>query len=71
MKLFDETYTYTTQAQVRAAFWRQLPANLQKQRREGGQNAQTCTIRCAFVDFVDLLARSRAISGALANRVTL
>lgn len=65
----------TTQAQVRAAFWRDHP-NFDFQAREAGirskgQDAQCATVRCAFVDYVDWLARDGQISEALASRVTL
>ena len=70
--------TYTTQAQVRTAFWqahpevsrkRLPPFNVASCRRvQGGYVTDT---RCAFVDYVDMLARSGEISEALAERVTL
>jgi hypothetical protein len=67
--------TYTTQAQVRAAFWSAYP-DFDFQAREAGirskgQNAQCATVRCTFIDFVDALACNGDISDALANRVTL
>lgn len=62
--------TITTQAQVRAAFWRDLdtqePVNTRKR-----QNDQPADVRMAFVDYVDMLARSGEISQTLAGRVTL
>jgi hypothetical protein len=69
------TYTYTNQKQVRAAFWEQFP-EFEIEARDRGtlskrQNEQTVDTRCAFVDFVDALARNGDISEALANRVTL
>lgn len=60
--------TYTTQTQVRAAFW---AANPQLLRRTGGKNAQTCDTRVAFVDWIEHLQRAGQISAALAQRVTL
>ena len=69
---------YTTQKQVRAAFWRAA--------REGNWTAvtprlitdysgkgkmHTTDTRCAFADYVDSLSKSGEISEALANRVTL
>jgi hypothetical protein len=68
-------YTYTTQKQVRAAFWDANP-NFDYQARcagirSKGQNAQCATVRCAFVDFVDMLCRNEDISDNLAQRVTL
>ena len=73
---------YTNQAQVRAAFWRDvdthgvsalLRGRASKPRRFYGksQNQLPADIRCAFVDFVDVLARDGAITGRLAERVTL
>ena len=61
-------YTYTTQAQVRAAFFDFYPA-----RRVKGwtQNRYDVTTRCAFCDFVDALQKEGHISEALADRVTL
>lgn len=68
-------YTYTTRAQIRAAFWEAHPSFDHQAREAGirskGQNAQCATVRCAFVDFVDSLARNGDISAALAARVTL
>lgn len=68
-------YTMTTQKQVRAAFWNAHPSFDHQARAAGirskGQNAQCATVRCAFVDFVDYLARSGQISESLADRVTL
>ena len=65
----------TTQKQIRAAFWQSFP-HLEEQARAAGilskrQNHHCATVRCAFVDFVDSLARSGQISDALASRVTL
>ena len=65
----------TNQKQVRAAFWEAHPS-FDHQAREAGirsksQNHQCATVRCAFVDFVDSLARNGSISESLANRVTL
>jgi hypothetical protein len=64
--------TYTTQPQIRAAFW-SLMFDEGKPRRFYGktQNELPTDIRVAFVDFVDSLARDGTISEALAHRVTL
>lgn len=61
--------TYTTQTQVRIAFWADHP----QFRRVPGkrQNDYPADIRAAFVDFVDMLCRNGTISDALAQRVTL
>jgi hypothetical protein len=65
----------TTQKQIRAAFWETYP-DFEFQAREAGifsksQNHHCATVRCAFVDYVDSLAKSGQISEKLANRVTL
>ena len=65
----------TTQKQVRAAFW-DAHAHFDEQARAAGirskgQNEQCATVRCAFVDFVDSLARDGTISESLAQRVAL
>lgn len=62
------TYTYTTQAQIRSAFWNNHP---NAERRPGRQNAQPADTRMAFVDYVEMLERDGQISAALAQRVTL
>ena len=61
--------TYTTESAVRAAFWRAHPhlTRVKGQR----QNRYPADVRAAWVDFVDHLARSGAISESLAQRVTL
>lgn len=68
-------YGMTTQAQVRKAFWEAHPSFDHQARAAGirskGQNVQCATVRCAFVDYVDALARNGDISEALAARVTL
>jgi hypothetical protein len=65
----------TNQKQVRAAFWNQLPDYLEGEARifvKGRrQNQYPTDTRCAFVDFVDMLARNGDISESLAQRVTL
>jgi hypothetical protein len=72
------TYTYTSQKQVRAAFWREcsnLPGLNITPRRirnySGNGLMHNTDTRCTFVDFVDALASNGDISQALANRVTL
>jgi hypothetical protein len=62
---------FTTQAQVRAAFWQgnqHLRAQFRARKR---QNEYGATIRCEFVDFVDMLARDGHIKESLAQKVTL
>lgn len=68
-------HTYTTQAQVRAAFWAAFPS-FDEQARAAGlrwkrQNEHCATVRCSFTDFVDQLVRNGDISEKLAQRVTL
>lgn len=62
-------FTYTTQKQIRAAFWEQHP---QFKRRSGWtQNDYPTDTRLTFIDFVDCLEKDGQISEALANRTTL
>lgn len=64
-------YEFTTITQVRRAFW-QGNEHLQHHYKRGKRQNDYCTtIRCEFVDFVDMLARERFISESLAQRVTL
>jgi len=64
-------YIYTTQSQVRAAFWEAHP-NASRERVKGFEpRVYVCDTRCAFVDFVDALHRNGDISDELADRVTL
>ena len=62
-------YDFTTEAQVRKAFWQGMPKGVQvRGKRQNGYNA---TIRSEWVEFVDMLARNEHISEALAERITL
>jgi hypothetical protein len=65
--------TYTTQAQIRAAFWDAHPdADRRKIKDYAGTGQMHVTdTRCAFVDFLDMLRRDGHITEALANRATL
>jgi hypothetical protein len=68
-------HSITTQRQIRAAFWESHP-HIEEQVRAAGikskpQNEHCATVRCAFVDFLDTLARNGEISEALAQRATL
>lgn len=67
--------TYTTQKQVRAAFWDAHPAHALMAVRSGRpskrQNDQPVETRIAFIDFVDMLACNGHVSDSLAQRVTL
>ena len=57
---------YTTQKQIRAAFYAEHPTAKRR-----AQNNQPADIRTAFVDFVDYLHRAGLISDSLADRATL
>ena len=64
---------FTTQKQVRAAFWDMADSMngdgiTRRKLSDGGYSTDT---RCAFVDFVDMLERDGQITEALAQRVTL
>lgn len=61
-------YDFTTEGQVRKAFWVGLEQFRVRGRR---QNEYDATIRSEWVEFVDCLARNGHISEALASRVTL
>ena len=62
-------YEFTTQKQIRAAFWQGVP----KYQKISGwtQNDYKTLIRCEFVEFVDMLERDSLISESLANKTTL
>ncbi len=63
--------TFTTEGQIRKAFW-QGNVHLRAQYARGKrQNDYNATIRSEFVEFVDMLARDGHISESLAQRVTL
>ncbi len=68
-------YLYTTQPQIRKAFWEQHPQHEAHARKWGiktaPQNRHNCDTRQAFCDFIDRLAWNDEISDALANRATL
>lgn len=62
---------YTTQVQLRAAFWDAVP-NLRWRYVKGKrQNSYPADVRMAWVDFVDHMARSKEITEKLAHRATL
>lgn len=69
------SYTYTTQKQIREAFWEAHPDMDLEARKRGtrskGQNEQYEETRIAFCDFIEHLHRSGEISDALLQRVTL
>lgn len=68
-------HTYTTQQQIRAAFWDAHPTAEAEARRRGtkskGHNAQTADTRTAFCLFLNDLAMAGHISDRLADRATL
>jgi hypothetical protein len=62
----------TNQAEIRDAFWLTFCVDGKPREYRGKRQNQLPTdVRCAFVDFVDHLAREGAISEALAARATL
>ena len=62
-----------TIAEVRRAFWELHPDLPRKKIKNytGTEKMYPTDTRCAFVDFVDYLARDGQITQSLANRVTL
>lgn len=66
------SYTYTTQAAVRAAFWNATSSeNSHQYRRNKRQNDYPADIRMEWVEFIDYAEKYGLISEALAQRVTL
>lgn len=66
-------YDYTTQREVRRAFWEAHP-KLPRRRitnHSGNGKMYPTDTRCAFTDFIDQLSKSNQISQELAGRVTL
>ena len=65
--------TYTTQKQIRAAFWQAFPHLSRRKITDytGTGKMHTTDTRCAFVDFIDALERSGQIKPDLADRATL
>lgn len=66
-------YDYTTQREVRRAFWEAHPT-LPRRRitnYSGNGKMYPTGTRCAFADFIDQLSKSNQISQELAGRVTL
>ncbi len=62
----------TNQRDLRTAFWHQNPQYKRSEMvKMGNQFFFKADIRCAFVDWVDSLARDGQISEALAQRATL
>lgn len=66
--------TYTTQQEIRDAFWEAHPGlvcRMTPYNTIESQNRQPADTRAAFVDFVDQLARNNDITEELAGDVTL
>lgn len=61
---------FTTQAQVRRAFWSGFPAG-HPWRKKRSDRSYCTDVRVEFVDFVDMLARGGLITEKLASAVTL
>jgi hypothetical protein len=65
-------HTYTTQREVRDAFWNVFCVEGKPREFWGkSQNELPADVRVAFVEFVDALEKNGDISEALAQRVTL
>ena len=66
---------YTTQKQIRKAFWNYLkevdPKLYAEGKRSKPQNEQVTDVRCSFVWFIDGLARDGQITEKMAQKVTL
>lgn len=56
---------------VRDAFWEAHPEYKAEYRKTYRQNDYRVDIRCAFVEYVDVLCRNNQITDKLADRVTL
>lgn len=59
-----------TITEVRKAFWETSEFS-ERYNKRNSQNEYHVDIRCAFVDYVDMLARDGQISESLAQRATL
>ena len=62
-------FPYTTQKDLRSAFWESHPQYKRKGRQT--QNQYDATICTAWNDFVDMMQKSNQISEKLAARATL
>ena len=66
---------YTTQKQIRKAFWQHLkegnPELYAEGKRSKPQNEQVTDVRCAFVQFIDELAKDGQITEEMNQKVTL
>lgn len=71
-----KTYTYTTQRELRAAFFREhagMPGISPRRitNYAGTGKMHNTDTRCAWCDWIDALNKNGEISDALANRATL
>ncbi len=69
-------YTFTTQRQVRRAFWLEcgkLPGVTKRKimNYAGNGKMHNTDTRCTFADYIDALSKNHMISQELAQRVTL
>ena len=65
-------YSYTTQREIRDAFWNVYFVEGKPRKYYGkSQNDFPADVRMAFVDFIDYLRADDAISESLARKVTL
>lgn len=60
-----------TITEVRESFWASHPEFKEFYQVSKRQNQYNVTIRCCFVEYVDLLLKDGTISESLSNRVTL
>lgn len=65
--------TYTTQRELRRAFWAQHPTLSRRRIKNysGNGTMHVTDTRCAFNDWIDALSKDGSISQELAQRVTL
>ena len=64
---------YTTQRQLRAAFWETFPTLSRRKipNYSGNGRMHVTDVRCAWCDWLDSLSKSNEITDALASRATL
>ena len=73
MSYTNETrYRYTTQRELRRAFWQAHPRLSRRRIRSGNGTMHVTDTRCAWCDWLDWLSKdSGGISQELAQRATL
>ncbi len=75
--MMTTNYRMETEDEVRESFWAEMPETPEFVRAHerwlngAEQNDLPTDVRCAFVDYVDSLAREGSISQLLAHEVTL